>query len=1317
MNPESLLSSLDSAGFITMRMLLSVLWQSTALFAACGALAFFLRRRNETVRHAVWVITLILLPLLPLFSWMASTFDIPRREIPVLPVYSVSAPHEYPGTPPSEPFRAVSSVQQTESEPTIPPLKPDPVPPTPVTFRPEHRDVPVHPADYPWALAFLTYLAGASFLLLAVFIGHLRVRRWISRGEAIFDDRVLDLFARIREHLGLRREVALIESAAISVPLACGIFRPLVLLPRGFAERLSDSELGSVAAHELSHIQRRDPLTFSFISIVRAIFFFQPLVWLASRESAYLSECACDGAVVELTGEARSYAGLLSRLSEALPRRAASAGYAAGFLFSKGVFLRRVESILAGRAGFRRLSRPALTFMVLFGAATLAAVLAFPLGYAREAENRGEIIVAAANPAEPISLRTAIPGDSLQTGIRIAGTVTFQDKPVSGAEVYFGATAKPAARTGNDGRFSLTLEKAEQLAGWMGIPIAAVHPGYAIGLTGLSEASDWENLAIPLNPLTPFSGVVQDSKGAPNAKATVQAELYSPGGGSLQPGIFPGLEAKTDRNGRYTFERIPSNIAVKLAAYAPGYAETTITMAGSGSRNLLLTLTEPEGRIEGRVTFGDRDEPVKGVVIRAKSTASLKRYSEHHATTDSRGRFSLTNLSREVWNLFADAPEGWVMPVRQGVRVESGKTIRNVNVILLRGGYVTGRVIDADTGRPIPHHRVMLADSARSASLVKGYFATYTDSAGVYRFLVAPGKAEISADRPWGYEYTAMEKKETMVASGKTVSGLDFRFRKGEGMWWKAIAPGGSGIPNVQVNLIRAPNDSFPSSDRRHIYERTGKDGSFLVSGFRPGDRVAAEATGVTLRADSVFTYQPGKSGFALRLQSYETTSVTGLVLDQDRKPLPGAMIMVMRQPKYERNIFMSANMAVTDAEGRYTTEGLIIGDDPWYRSISAEKEGFTTANAKLPPLRKNMDPLPDMVLMPKAKGNLLEGTILDAGGRPIPGAGVSAQNTFTKTDSQGRFVLDDIPSGMALMVSVRHDANGSYTFNYLETGRPHVLTLRKPEGFISGKVVDASGAPVEGIDVYLGGHQIGPSGFVHMRVKSDKNGAFRIENVEYENNDVSAFEKERGYATVRRIPKNTGDVKIVLDKKWPPDIPPDQQKALDYIKNKREIRKESTGKPAPEFEVSRWVSGKPVSPADIRGKIAVILFLATEPPPSYRPLTLLDYWQRVYGEKGVICFGIHPYTDDAEKVRQAVAERTKTLPVAIDRRTDVPVAQGVTYDRYGAMENEFMYIPEVIVIDREGKIALRQASLIGGNHIDAQAVEKKLNELLGIKP
>jgi hypothetical protein len=72
---------------------------------------------------------------------------------------------------------------------------------------------------------------------------------------------------------------------------------------------------------------------------------------------------------------------MLTRLAEELPRRAISTELAAGILFSKSFFIRRVEAILSDRRDqIRKFSRITVTATVLCAMISIAVALAVPLG-------------------------------------------------------------------------------------------------------------------------------------------------------------------------------------------------------------------------------------------------------------------------------------------------------------------------------------------------------------------------------------------------------------------------------------------------------------------------------------------------------------------------------------------------------------------------------------------------------------------------------------------------------------------------------------------------------------------------------------------------------------------------------------------------------------------------------------------------------------------------------------------------------------------------------------------------------------------------
>jgi TonB-dependent SusC/RagA subfamily outer membrane receptor len=82
-------------------------------------------------------------------------------------------------------------------------------------------------------------------------------------------------------------------------PVVVGVFSPMIVLPADFHRRYTTQERALVLAHERMHLARRDPVANLAVAAVRSVFWFHPLVHLASRYFRIDQELACDAAVLE----------------------------------------------------------------------------------------------------------------------------------------------------------------------------------------------------------------------------------------------------------------------------------------------------------------------------------------------------------------------------------------------------------------------------------------------------------------------------------------------------------------------------------------------------------------------------------------------------------------------------------------------------------------------------------------------------------------------------------------------------------------------------------------------------------------------------------------------------------------------------------------------------------------------------------------------------------------------------------------------------------------------------------------------------------
>ena len=125
------------------------------------------------------------------------------------------------------------------------------------------------------------------------------------------------------------------------------------MFPSKYYEQLSENELHTTLLHELSHIKNHDPLRILLIKVIESLFFFQPLVWLASSRTYYLSELVADDSVLEAGVGAGNYANSIVNLIELGSEPSHQYKLSTGIFSSPRMLVSRMEHLLDDTCGHR----------------------------------------------------------------------------------------------------------------------------------------------------------------------------------------------------------------------------------------------------------------------------------------------------------------------------------------------------------------------------------------------------------------------------------------------------------------------------------------------------------------------------------------------------------------------------------------------------------------------------------------------------------------------------------------------------------------------------------------------------------------------------------------------------------------------------------------------------------------------------------------------------------------------------------------------------------------------------------------------------
>lgn len=150
--------------------------------------------------------------------------------------------------------------------------------------------------------ALAVWLIGVLALIGFYWCGSYRLRQ-VQHFAIAPAKNIQDLFDKCRRQLGIRKNIEIRQSRFITAPVSFGWKKPFVVLPNQGINSLPQAELEHVVLHELTHIRHGDLITNYLFCGMQAIYWFNPLVWLAFRQMRRDREAYCDWAVLNELGD------------------------------------------------------------------------------------------------------------------------------------------------------------------------------------------------------------------------------------------------------------------------------------------------------------------------------------------------------------------------------------------------------------------------------------------------------------------------------------------------------------------------------------------------------------------------------------------------------------------------------------------------------------------------------------------------------------------------------------------------------------------------------------------------------------------------------------------------------------------------------------------------------------------------------------------------------------------------------------------------------------------------------------------------------
>ena len=275
-----------------MNPLADVVLKVSLILSSALVIAVALRSKSAALRHWVLAVGIVCAAATPFL-------------IPVAPAWSIPVRLGSPPMPAPAP--------QMMAVPVAPGLAPAAADPRVAALRPAASTVRFTALEI---MAWI-WMAGTAIAGVIFFAGLARLA-WIrSRARAVTDRKWLSLAQRVAAALHIRRPITLLQSDQPSLLFTWGHFRPIVILPRD-ANHWAVDRAHIVLCHELAHVRRGDWLTLIAAEVLRAVYWFNPLAWIAGQRLRDESERACDDEVMGQGIEGAEYAEELLALARIL---------------------------------------------------------------------------------------------------------------------------------------------------------------------------------------------------------------------------------------------------------------------------------------------------------------------------------------------------------------------------------------------------------------------------------------------------------------------------------------------------------------------------------------------------------------------------------------------------------------------------------------------------------------------------------------------------------------------------------------------------------------------------------------------------------------------------------------------------------------------------------------------------------------------------------------------------------------------------------------------------------------------------------------
>ena len=157
---------------------------------------------------------------------------------------------------------------------------------------------------------FWIWLGGTVLSLMVFLFRAWQVNRFLKScqpveiSEYISTEALDELSQKFK--LSGKQQVRFLTTTRLSSPFCSQLHYPYIIIPEYLLD-FEPQKFNFIIRHELEHLQTGHPLQLFLQRLVEVIFWFHPMIWWASQQSALCREFACDEAAIQTPQEIAQY--------------------------------------------------------------------------------------------------------------------------------------------------------------------------------------------------------------------------------------------------------------------------------------------------------------------------------------------------------------------------------------------------------------------------------------------------------------------------------------------------------------------------------------------------------------------------------------------------------------------------------------------------------------------------------------------------------------------------------------------------------------------------------------------------------------------------------------------------------------------------------------------------------------------------------------------------------------------------------------------------------------------------------------------------